>query len=374
MWSQKLKSGNVCYYERYKDPLTEKVKTATITIKPSGRKKTDERIAEEALREKIKKNISNIMPDSETLTLDELMEKYIIRQRQEYKAQTAASSKMHLSTVKKLLGGDTLVCRLNAPLVREKLWDDDPVTYNGRLKIFKSMMHWAYKADLVPDISYISKLTRRKTAPVRYKDAEKYLEHEEITKLLSGMKIERWRNLTEFLLLSGMRIGEAIGLDDSDVDIPNRVIHVTKTYAVVIRKITNSAKTDASVRDIYMQDELLSICKKIKKFEKQRQIQFVYRTKLFISDDNGDYINYSVFSKYFRENTENLLGRRLTPHSLRHTHTALLAEAEIPLEEISRRLGHVDSKITKDVYMHVTEKMKQRSDERIKNVKMLDIC
>lgn len=374
MWSQKLKSGNVCYYERYKDPLTGKAKTATITIKPSGRKKTDERIAEEALREKIKKNISNIMPDSETLTLDELMEKYIIRQRQEYKAQTAASSKMHLSTVKRLLGGDTLVCRLNAPLVREKLWCDDPVTYNGRLLIFKAMMHWAYKADLVQDVAYLSKLPRRKTAPVRYKNAHKYLEHDEIKKLLDGMTIERWKNLTEFLLLSGLRIGEAIGLNDADVDVRNRVIHVTKTYAVVIRKITNSAKTDTSVRDVYMQDELLSVCKKIKKYEKQRQLQFVYRTKLFISDDKGHYINYDVFAKYFRENTERILGRRLTPHSLRHTHTAMLAEAGIPLEEISKRLGHVDSKITKDVYMHVTEKMKEQSEERIKSVKMLDIC
>ena len=37
------------------------------------------------------------------------------------------------------------------------------------------------------------------------------------------------------------------------------------------------------------------------------------------------------------------------------------------------RLGHVDIRIIK-MYMHVTEKMKQRSEERIKNLILLDIC
>ncbi|MGI6118167.1 MAG: hypothetical protein ACOYBC_07215 [Bilifractor sp.] len=38
MWKQKLKSGNICCYERYKDPLTGRTRTATVTIKPTGRK------------------------------------------------------------------------------------------------------------------------------------------------------------------------------------------------------------------------------------------------------------------------------------------------------------------------------------------------
>jgi integrase len=78
-----------------------------------------------------------------------------------------------------------------------------------------------------------------------------------------------------------------------------------------------------------------------------------------------------VYSKYFRENTEAILGRRLSPHALRHTHTAMLAEAGVPLETISRRLGHSDSKITREVYMHVTDNMRQRDRERIQQVKIL---
>ena len=49
----------------------------------------------------------------------------------------------------------------------------------------------------------------------------------------------------------------------------------------------------------------------------------------------------------------------------------MLAEAGVPLETISRRLGHSDSKITREVYMHVTEGMKRQDRERLEKVRIL---
>lgn len=51
----------------------------------------------------------------------------------------------------------------------------------------------------------------------------------------------------------------------------------------------------------------------------------------------------------------------LTPHSLRHTHTSLLAEAGGSLEEIMERLGHTDDDTTRQVYLHVTKSMKKEA-------------
>ena len=58
------------------------------------------------------------------------------------------------------------------------------------------------------------------------------------------------------------------------------------------------------------------------------------------------------------------LNEGLTPHSLRHTHTSLLAEAGVGLEEIMRRLGHKDDDTTRYVYMHVTKSMKKESSRK----------
>jgi integrase len=55
------------------------------------------------------------------------------------------------------------------------------------------------------------------------------------------------------------------------------------------------------------------------------------------------------------------LNKELTPHSLRHTHVSLLAEAGVGLEEIMERLGHSDDKVTRTVYLHVTKDMKKEA-------------
>ena len=38
------------------------------------------------------------------------------------------------------------------------------------------------------------------------------------------------------------------------------------------------------------------------------------------------------------------------------------------LDAISRRLGHEDSVITKQIYLHVTQKLKEQEEEQIKNI------
>jgi integrase len=46
-------------------------------------------------------------------------------------------------------------------------------------------------------------------------------------------------------------------------------------------------------------------------------------------------------------------------------------ENGLSIDLISRRLGHENSQITKEVYLHITEKLKERDNEQIKNVKII---
>lgn len=84
---------------------------------------------------------------------------------------------------------------------------------------------------------------------------------------------------------------------------------------------------------------------------------------MFLSNGkDGDYISYDTYAKYYRENAKILIGRQLTPHCLRYTHTAMLAEAGVDLDTISRRLGHADRKITKEVYIiHACYKQNEKT-------------
>ena len=43
----------------------------------------------------------------------------------------------------------------------------------------------------------------------------------------------------------------------------------------------------------------------------------------------------------------------ITAHCLRDTHASLLAKKGVPLEVVSKRLGHADIRITAERYLHV---------------------
>jgi integrase len=62
------------------------------------------------------------------------------------------------------------------------------------------------------------------------------------------------------------------------------------------------------------------------------------------------------------------LNPELTPHSLRHTHTSLLAEAGVSLPQIMERLGHKNEDTTKNVYLHVTKEMKKEASQKFKEL------
>lgn len=357
MWTVRTKTGKYKFVERYYD-ADHKPKYVSITLAQNRRQ--DRRYASDALRARINALTASGV-QSHTPDLKTLADAYYRSQERELKEQTAIANDLKMRRILKLLGEDTKVSDLTAPYVRNQLWAERPSTYNERLKHFKAMMRWAYREELVGDIAFIDKLPRRKDAPTRIKTQDKFLEKEELSKLINGMTEPHWRLLTEFLALSGMRIGEAIALMKTDV---TDRIAVSKTYSVTLRRITDSAKTDMSVREVYVQSELKDCIERIHDFCKG------FPSPYFLGWEDS-FISYDAYAKYFRENTERILGRRLTPHSLRHTHVALLAEAGVPLDAISRRLGHADSKITREVYYHVTKKKEEAENDFLDTVKLL---
>ncbi|MEK5133040.1 tyrosine-type recombinase/integrase [Bacillus sp. FSL W8-0645] len=57
--------------------------------------------------------------------------------------------------------------------------------------------------------------------------------------------------------------------------------------------------------------------------------------------------------------------KKLTPHSLRHTHTSLLAEAGVDLQRIMDRLGHTEDQTTTKIYLHI-KRQKKRSFSKVR--------
>jgi integrase len=372
MWIENLPNGKVKYGEHYMHPLTSEWKKVTITMDKDTR--INRKLAPSLLQEKIDKKISKLTASTKdkNLTLSALYSIYYKYLEKAVKKSTYARNLTAGRNMIRILGGDIIANNLSAAYVKQKLLDQDEQsgTTNERIKRFKAMIRWAYENEYLDDIRWLDKIKPQKDEERKKKLEEKFLEVEELTLLLDNLKNDKWRFLAELTALSGMRCGEAIALEDSDIDFEKRIIRVTKTYDH-IHKIITTPKTEDSDREIYMQDQLLKLCRQIRKYMIKEQIFLGYRTKLFMSDRTGNYLGYAAFNKQLRLTGKNILGKNITTHYMRHTHVALMAEQGIPLDVIARRLGHSDSKITERIYFHVTKNLKQKDNLAIKDVKII---
>lgn len=370
MWVEERGNGTYKAIERYTDYLTGKTKRVSVTMEKNTAQ--SRKVAQAALNEKIRQAYSG-EKEEKKVTLKELVDEYRKDQETTIKQSTYRRNYFACETIKSILGEKTLVSRLTSRYVRDKFLAtrEEPGTLNERLKRFKALIRWGYYNDLIADISFLDKLEPFKDVSHREKIQNKFLEASELKELLDGMQHERWKLLTQFLALSGLRCGEAMALLLSDLDFKERVIHVNKTYDSNNHIIT-TPKTLCSIRDVYMQDELADLCRQIKITTLQRNILHGHpESKLLFSNDTGTYIEYAAYNKYLKDNALKILGRPITPHTLRHTHASLLFEQGLTIDEIARRLGHEDSQVTREIYLHVTEKLKEKDRDRIKNIKII---
>jgi integrase len=118
-------------------------------------------------------------------------------------------------------------------------------------------------------------------------------------------------------------------------------------------------------------EEVIHELKKHKKVQEEviERLGDAYHNEDFIFAKMERQFGYPIVIKTVQNRMARLLriaelNSELTPHSLRHTHTSLLAEAGVSLEQIMDRLGHSDDQITKNVYLHVTQEMKKEASHK----------
>ena len=367
MWIEKTKQGNYKLCERYTDPISGRKRKASLTIENDSR--AARKAAEELLREKIEKIFAGC-DDEHVLTLGELKEYYIEAQKETVRKQTWTRNDYTLDHALDIIGKDTPIDQISAKdiITRLKQSGKPNSTLNGYIMRLKAMLRWGYESEYLENISFVDRIKTFPDKEKKEKLQDKYLESDELDALLDSMKDTRWKLLTQFLALSGLRIGEAMALNDSDID--GTYIHVTKTYQFVDQVIEEGVKTDSSCRDVFIQPELEKCISKIRTFRKMDRARCGYVSRLFIPWKDGGILSYDAYRVYLARRSREI-GHEITPHALRHTHVSLLAEQGVPLDVISRRVGHADSEITRKIYLHITEKRRDKDNDALKNIRLL---
>lgn len=370
MWIEE-KNGKYKFIERYKDYLTEKEKRVSVTM--SKNTATTRKLAQEQLQAKI--NEANLSNPTKSITFKQLTDIYLKWQSTSVKQSTYRRNKFAVKSLLTIIDGDVIVSKLTSYYINSAMRasSKSDKSISELMARLKAIVHWGYDNDLIESAAFIDKVKPPKVETARERNECKFLESEEAILLLKSIEdSEKWWRyyVVQIMLLSGLRIGELIALEIDDVDLANRNISVTKTYDVNNGIIT-STKTASSNRDVYIQDELYIALKKAKNYYSALKLSRGVSNKYFVVGRDGQMLQYASFNKYLKELSQTKLDKYVTTHTLRHTHASLLMAEGYDIDAISRRLGHIDSKITKEIYLHITSKVKEHDNEAIKKLKII---
>lgn len=176
-------------------------------------------------------------------------------------------------------------------------------------------------------------------------------EFENIIKYIQKDKADKTEEILYLKLLfkTGMRNGEARGLQWRDIDFNEGTVFIKKSvYSLVHGNfIINKPKTKQSTRIIHLPKSLLEELKIYKEITEYKENEdFIFCREKGIPRTSG-------YNKSTLKRACKALNIQVSHHGLRHSHATFLVQNGISINVIQYRLGHSDIKTTLKTYTHI---------------------
>lgn len=175
-----------------------------------------------------------------------------------------------------------------------------------------------------------------------------------------------YTELLTLILFTGMRRGEACGLEWEDINFEQGSITVRRSsyYLPNVGVYTDTPKTKLSKRIIAINKKVINILLSVRRRQSELGIVsnrvFTYR--------NGKPLNPSSVTKYFHNFIEEHDLPSCCVHTLRHTNASLLIAAKTPITTVAGRLGHSTPEITLRLYAHQISEENKKAAEAIEKM------
>lgn len=160
-------------------------------------------------------------------------------------------------------------------------------------------------------------------------------------------------------LFMGFRIGEVCALKVKHIDLENKKIYVKNTVERVkkfelgttkTKLIMNNPKSSKGKRSVPIPSDILPFVIEIKK-QYSDENNFIVTDKAEFVDPRGYYYRYKKILQKIGFSNYNF-------HTLRHTFATDCVSVGCDAKTLMELLGHADVKISLDVYVHPSEKLK----------------
>lgn len=381
-----ISKGKYQFRQKYPDPLLSTpdkivLKVATVVLT----KKTSQawQQARTILKNKIdaKMSVSRIS----SITLEQLKEHYFeyldkqdkINKDSKYQSHYIYKSHINIFLKEKNVDPSTVIENLNTPyfkryfdkMLETKSWSYTNVRRAALWNMFDFGLGYGY-LNFNPLQNFHLRKLETPQSELDLNIEDKYLTDDEYHRLLAEFR-KRGRNdyvdFIQFLYFMGLRVGEGGSLRTKDIVKVNGKYYANINGTLMKKHKSNSkrgqfkkkpgAKSDSSNRQVYLPPEAVKI---YKRHDLGREFLFTKKTTKNAIEANSVNRYLKRIAPYAGIDPD-----KLTSHIFRHTHVSKLAEQGVPLEMIKKRVGHADSKITEEIYYHITGKARTDFEHQI---------
>ncbi|MCA1679410.1 MAG: tyrosine-type recombinase/integrase, partial [Actinobacteria bacterium] len=167
----------------------------------------------------------------------------------------------------------------------------------------------------------------------------------EVAAIIAAQSRVRDRFFFALLALTGMRVGQALGLRHSDF------VGHERRIDIVARENANGARAK-SEGSIPITGELVR-CYSDYMHDEYGDLDSDYVFVNLWAGRVGQPMNAATVAALVRR-TRARVGFSFTPHMLRHTYVTLAMRGKVPLEVVSRLVTHASIETTSSTYLHAT--------------------
>ncbi|MDR2572430.1 MAG: site-specific integrase [Oscillospiraceae bacterium] len=165
--------------------------------------------------------------------------------------------------------------------------------------------------------------------------------------------------------VTGLRYAEVLGLTWDNVDFQNNKLTINKTWDYKYHKGFIATKNESSKRQIDIDDNTVAMLSRL--FVQRTNDGEITSTQIFRYSE-GKQLYSANINRFLSQLCENIGIRKISFHSLRHTHASVLLYQGISLMAVSRRLGHSNTATTQNIYIHIIKEMENKEKSKIMQV------
>ena len=204
--------------------------------------------------------------------------------------------------------------------------------------------------------------------PSAEKKSRRALTDAETSAVLSVGKKHPEGLLLLLLYYTGLRRGEALGLQWKDIDFLKKQLSVKRDVDFITGTI-GTVKTKSSLRTVPIPDELIT---------ELNSVRGVGETYVIQSPQSHSYLSIRTFNrrwdrlmKALRDEDPSIESEEgmsiLTPHYFRHNYASVLYNANVDILAAQKFLGHSDIKTTLQIYAHLSEGKEMESADKVRD-------